>query len=318
MNKLIFESIKTHDTIIIHRHVRPDPDALGSQGGLGALLKASFPEKKVYLVGEEDPALTFLVTMDEIAETSYEDALVIVCDSANTARISDRRYKLGKQLIKIDHHPNEEPYGDVVWVDTSVSSTSEMIVQWFLAHEDEGLVMTAEAASLLYAGIIGDTGRFLYSNTSPDTLRAAAFLMEKGAVPQDLFDELYKVKENTARLNGYVMQNFKITNGHTGSIHLSKTVLDRYGVEVSEAAVLVNSFAHVEGMLAWVFFIDEPGHIRTRIRSKGPAINQLAMRYNGGGHPRASGATVHSLEEGERLVDELTALCEEYVQKHQK
>src|SRR5690554_522735 len=127
MKLQILNAIKQYETIIIHRHIRPDPDALGSQGALAELIKDSFPEKKVYCVGEADEALTFLNWIDDIRDEQYEGALVIVCDTANQPRISDNRYKMGDMLIKIDHHPNDDKYGDIMWVDTTASAVSEMI-----------------------------------------------------------------------------------------------------------------------------------------------------------------------------------------------
>src|SRR5699024_5561234 len=127
-------------------------DALGSQAGLKAIINASFPEKKVYLTGEEDPSLDFLAQMDHVADDDYDAALVIVCDTANTERISDKRYDRGQKLVKIDHHPDVDPYGDLQWVDPSASSTSEMIYELYLHAKDEGFQMTAEAARLIYAG----------------------------------------------------------------------------------------------------------------------------------------------------------------------
>src|SRR5699024_3703609 len=126
----IIQSIQQYETIIIHRHVRPDPDAYGSQVGLKEVLKETYPEKEIYAVGYEDSSLHFLTRMDVIKDEKYRGALVIVCDTANTARICDGRYKLGEKLIKIDHHPNNDNYGDVKWVDTTASSTSELIYEF--------------------------------------------------------------------------------------------------------------------------------------------------------------------------------------------
>ena len=105
----ILATIKAYETIIIHRHQRPDPDALGSQVGLAEIIRASFPDKFVYQVGGPIDGLDFLATMQPITDETYEGALVIVTDTANTPRISDDRYLLGDKLIKIDHHPNDEP-----------------------------------------------------------------------------------------------------------------------------------------------------------------------------------------------------------------
>src|SRR3982751_3649641 len=137
MKDKILQSIKEYETIIIHRHVRPDPDAYGSQGGLAEVLKASFPEKTIYTVGKEEKTLHFLRRIDHITDDAYNGSLVIVCDTANEARIDDSRYKLGDKLIKIDHHPNVDQYGDLFWVDTNASSTSEMIYELYLHGKDK-------------------------------------------------------------------------------------------------------------------------------------------------------------------------------------
>jgi bifunctional oligoribonuclease and PAP phosphatase NrnA len=312
MKEEILNKIKLFERIIIHRHVRPDPDALGSQGGLAAIIKASFPEKEVYSVGEEEEGLTFLNRMDTIENDMYKGSLVIICDTANSPRVSDTRYTLGDMIIKIDHHPNEDPYGDLVWVDTTASSTSEMIMDFYLFGAEMGLQLNSDAARLLYAGIIGDTGRFLFSNTTEKTHRYAAKLMETGFAPSEIHENLYKISEKLVRLNGYVLQHFSILDECVGYIHLTEETLKKFNASASEASMLVNSFSHVEGLLAWVFFVDEPDQIRVRLRSKGPVVNKIAAKFNGGGHPRASGATVYTEDETQSVLSELRKACIEY------
>ncbi|MQR95291.1 DHH family phosphoesterase [Fictibacillus phosphorivorans] len=315
MKEQILQRIKQYEKIIIHRHVRPDPDALGSQGGLSAIIKASYPEKEVYVVGEEEAGLTFLNTMDLIEDDVYKGALVIICDTANSPRISDHRYSLGDFIIKIDHHPNEDPYGDLIWVDTEASSTSEMIMDLYLFGSTSGLKLDKHAARLIYAGIIGDTGRFLFSNTTQKTHHHTAALLETGFSPSGIHENLYKISEKLVRLNGYVLQNFSIVDHCVGYIHLTKDTLKEFGTTPGEASLLVNSFSHVEGLLAWVFFVDEPDQIRVRLRSKGPVVNKIAAKFNGGGHPRASGATVYSKDETKSVLTELRNLCKEFKSK---
>lgn len=311
MKEQIIQAIEQFDTIIIHRHVRPDPDALGSQGGLAQMIKASYPQKKVYNVGEDEKSLEFLLTMDEISDDLYEEALVIVCDTANQERISDQRYKNGKMLVKIDHHPNVDHYGDVAWVETTASSTSEMIYELFAYGKDKGLLLNDEGARLIYAGIIGDTGRFLFPNTTPKTFQIAAELIQYDFYFPTIFDEMYKTDIRVARLNGYIMQHFTLTAEGIGYMKVTKELLEQFQLTSNEASQIVGALGNIDGIKAWVLFFEETEKIRVRLRSKGLVINKLAANYNGGGHPLASGATVYSWEEADALIEDLCQLGRE-------
>ncbi|MFD1362250.1 DHH family phosphoesterase [Lentibacillus salinarum] len=308
----ISEAIKAYETIIIHRHVRPDPDAYGSQAGLKEMIAKSFPEKNVYIAGEEDPALAFLAKMDHIPDHTYENALVIVCDTANAARISDQRYDLGDKLIKIDHHPVVDDYGDVTWVDTAASSTSEMIYDFYLTARDDGFTLNDEAARLIYAGIVGDTGRFLFPGTTKKTFQHAAELVTYDFDRPNLYDGIYRIRHNIARLRGYILQHFELSESGLSSVKLTKAILDEYGVSPMETGQLVGVLGDIAGIKAWVLFIEEDNLIRVRLRSKGPVINEIAAKYNGGGHPMASGATVATWDETDAVVKDLDAACSFY------
>lgn len=308
----IIEAIKQYETIIIHRHVRPDPDALGSQGGLKEIIQTSYPDKNVYIVGVDDPEFEFLIKMDTISDEVYEGALVIVCDTANTPRIDDERHKLGEKIIKIDHHPNVDAYGDVVWVNTNASSTSEMIYELFEAGKSEGFKLSDEGARLLYAGIVGDTGRFLFPSTTKKTFQFAAELVTYQFDRPELYQNLYSVETNIMRLRGHILQDFKMFESGLCAIKLTKELLDEYQVSADETGQLVNVLGDVKGIKAWVFFIEEDDLIRVRLRSKGPVINEIAAKYNGGGHPLASGATVYSWEEADAVIHDLDITCKNY------
>lgn len=308
----IIQAIKEYETIIIHRHVRPDPDALGSQGGLKEIIQASFPDKKVYAVGEDDPDLSFLITMDHIEDNVYKDALVIVCDTANQPRIDDDRYHLGSRLIKIDHHPIVDAYGDIRWENPNASSVSEMIYELYLAGRSEGLVMNERAARLLYAGIVGDTGRFLFPSTTQRTFQIAAELVTYPFDRTGLYQSLYLEKDRIARLKGYILQTFQLKPSGVCTVRLTKDILEKYEVSANETGQLVNVLGEIEGMKAWAFFIEEDDLIRIRLRSKGPAIHKVAEKYNGGGHPLASGAQINSWVEAEEFTKDLEAVCLSY------
>lgn len=313
ITKEIIEAVKEFDKIILHRHVRPDPDAYGSQAALAEIIKATFPKKQVYIVGEEDPSLHFLVRMDEIADSVYENALVIICDTANRERISDQRYALAKQIIKIDHHPDVDSYGDIEWIDTSASSTSEMIYEFYLEAKSEGFQMTTTAARLIYAGIVGDTGRFLFPSTTAKTFQYVSELVQYDIDRTEVYDGMYRTTERIARLKGYILQHFTLDESGMSTIRLSKDLLDSFQVSPLETGKVVGVLGEIEGLKAWVFFIEESADlIRVRLRSKGPIINEIAAKYNGGGHPLASGATVYSWEEADALIKDLKEVCMDY------
>ena len=311
MKEKILETIKQYETIIIHRHVRPDPDAYGSQGGLAEILKASFPEKKIYTVGKEEETLHYLRRLDKIPNDTYDGALVIVCDTANAERICDERYELGDKLIKIDHHPNEDPYGDMLWVDTDASSVSEMIYEFYLAGKEQGLKMSDEAARLLFAGIVGDTGRFLFPSTTEKTFAYAGELIHYNFSRPALFDKMYELSPNVVKLNGYVLQNFEMKQNGVAIMLLKKELLEEFQVKPSEASLLVGILGNIAGIKAWVFFIEEDDQIRVRFRSKGPVINGIARNYHGGGHPLAAGASIYSWDDMVNVINELEEVCKE-------
>lgn len=310
MKQQILDSIKEYSKIIIHRHVRPDPDAYGSQGGLAEIIKTSFPEKTVYTVGKEEVSLHFLRRMDVIDDSQYEDALVIVCDTANQERVCDSRYTNGKMLIKIDHHPNDDPYGDLLWVDTTASSVSEMIYDFYLFGKDQGLKMNIEAARLLYSGIVGDTGRFLYPSTTEKTFSHAGELIKYPFSRTDIYNQMYEIDANIVKLSGYVLQNHVMLSSGVAYMRLDKEVLKQYQATPAQASLLVGNLSSIKGIKAWVFFIEEEDQIRVRLRSKGPVINIVAKKYNGGGHPLASGASIFSWDEMNHVIEDLEKVCQ--------
>ncbi|VYT76579.1 putative bifunctional oligoribonuclease and PAP phosphatase NrnA [Enterococcus casseliflavus] len=308
----ILATIKAFDRIIIHRHQRPDPDALGSQVGLAEILRASFPKKEIYQVGGPVEGLDYLALMQTIPDDLYKGALVIVTDTANAPRVSDQRYDQGAKLIKIDHHPNDEPYGELVWVNTKASSCSEMIVSFWQMFQNE-LTMTQEAARLLYAGIVGDTGRFLYPATTATTLRLAAELLDYGFDAPKINRQLDQVSRSVARLSGYVYENIEIDEIGAGKVILSQELQQRFGVVDSETSAVVSLPGKIDEVMAWAIFVEQPeGYYRVRMRSKGPVINEIAKRHHGGGHPLASGANAKDLEEVALIYQEIQVAIKEF------
>ncbi|MFE8917102.1 DHH family phosphoesterase [Staphylococcus pasteuri] len=301
----IMKEIESTDKVIIHRHVRPDPDAYGSQLGLKYYLTLKFPDKEIYAVGEAEESLNFIGTFDQVEDETYQDALVIVCDTANAPRIDDQRYALGARVLKIDHHPAVDQYGEINLVNTNASSTSEIIYDMILHFNDESII-NADVARVLYLGIVGDTGRFLFNNTTQHTMEIAGRLI---GFPFDHNAELNKMSEKDPRLmpfQGYVLQNFELFEDGYCQVRITKDVLEQFNIKSNEASQFVNTIADIRGLKIWMFGVDEGDQIRCRLRSKGQfVINDVASDFGGGGHPNASGVSVYSWEEFDLLAKAL-------------
>ncbi len=305
IQKKIIKKIKEFDTIIIHRHQRPDPDAIGSQLGLKEILQNSFPGKKVYAVGEEATGLNWVGSMDKISNNVYKNALVIVIDTANVDRIDDKRYKKGSFIIKIDHHPNDEPFGGLIWDEPKRSSSSEMIT--YLGINNASLSVNNRAARYLYIGIVGDTGRFMYSS-HPQTFKAVSYLYKYDVNFNSINRKMSSITLAQARFSGLIYQKMGIKN-HVAWIILTKKMIQEANLKSDGTNFVVGMFGSIEEVNVWANFIENnDGSYRVRLRSKGPSINQIAKKYHGGGHKLASGAKARDSNEIKNIIKDLLSL----------
>lgn len=310
----IIETIKEYDTIIIHRHQRPDPDAIGSQCGLKLMIEASFPGKKVLVTGSSPGSLRFLASMDKVTDQDYQGALVIVTDTANAARIDDDRYSLAQKRIKIDHHPDnpDGDYAELSWVNDEASSCSEMIAELWYRHQNQ-LTMTDESARLLYAGMVGDTNRFLYESTSPQTMRLAAELMTFSFDHTVVNDEMNRLNKKEAKLIAYALNELRILDSGTAYLVLTQDKMEELDIEDEHTQAIVPLPRQIEGVVNWGIFVQQKtGEFRCRLRSKDPAVNQIASEHHGGGHRMAAGANAKDLDEVELIIQKLSDLAENY------
>ncbi|MDD4242913.1 MAG: bifunctional oligoribonuclease/PAP phosphatase NrnA [Bacilli bacterium] len=318
MNKIaiyneILEKIKQYDTIIIHRHIRPDGDCIGSQRGLKEILKASFPEKRIFAVGDEIPNyLAHLGQNDEVKDEDYQNALALIIDTATEDRICDSRYKLAPYSIKIDHHDDSFDYADMNYIDPTIPATGALMVEFYLANKDE-LVLTQKAAEALYTAIVTDTGRFQYRGVNGEVLRAAAVLVDTGIDIEEIYSKLYLKDFSVFVLQSFVYKKMKQTPNGVVYIHFTQKIMEQFGVSIEDASSLVNALSQIKGSLIWVAFIDYPdGSTRVRIRSRFVPINDIATGYRGGGHLMAAGATIYNVKEKKKLLEELDLRLKEF------
>lgn len=317
--KKILEKIKEYNKIIIFRHFRPDGDAIGSTMGLREILRASFPEKTVLVLNADmSDYLAFLGGEDEpIADEEYADALAIIVDTGTADRASNKKFSLCREVVKIDHHIDDKPYGDISWVEDFRSSSCEMIVKFYDTFRDE-LKITKEAATYLYCGMVTDSGRFRFRSVSGETLRMAAILLDLGVELDTLYAQLYLKDFASLKLESYVYEKMQMTESGVAYIYVDREMQEKFGLTQEEASAVVSHLENIRGSLIWIAFIDNnEGSIRVRLRSRFVTVNELASRYHGGGHDCASGATCYSKEEMASLIADADALHEQYKRENE-
>ncbi|MBQ8324975.1 MAG: bifunctional oligoribonuclease/PAP phosphatase NrnA [Clostridia bacterium] len=315
----ILEKIRSYHRVIIFRHLRPDGDAVGASKGLREILRSSFPEKEIYLLNSDySDYVAFLGGEDEeIDEKLYEDALGIVVDTATSQRISNPKFGLCKELIKIDHHIPTDGYGALELVEEERSSCCELIAAFYQACSDE-LVMTKEAATYLYTGMVTDSGRFRFRSVSGDTLRLAGMLLDQGVDTEQLYANLYMKEFETLKFQSYVYQTMEISENGVAYVYVDQKTRLRFGLTFEEACACVGYMDSIKGSLIWLAFIEgTDGAIRVRLRSRFVTINELAESYGGGGHACASGCNVNDRKQMRELIGKADALLKDYKENNE-
>ena len=317
----ILAKIKAYDRIMLFRHVRNDGDCVGATKGLKAILQLTWPEKEIYLIDRDTAAyLEFMGPEDpEVDDDIYRSALGIVLDTGSEARISNKKYKLCKELIKIDHHIPLENYGDIAWVEEERSSCCEMIVHFYNTFRDV-LKIDSEAATHLYTGMVTDSGRFKYDGVSGDTMRCAGTLLDVGVDTDTLFARLYLEAFEYLKFKAHIYEKMQITPNGVAYIFVDKDMQERFKLTQEQASAVIGTLDSIRGCISWIAFIesgDDQGTIRVRLRSRFVHINSIAEKYRGGGHACASGATMYGMDEMNALLAETDALVKEYKETHE-
>jgi len=321
VKKQILDKIKEYDKIFLFRHIRNDGDCVGATKGLKRILQLTFPEKQIYLIDNDKAEyLEFLGPEDEpVEDAEYTDALGIVIDTASEERISNKKYTLCRELIKIDHHISLENYGDIMWVEEERSSACEMIADFYATFRDE-LKIDSEAATYVYTGMVPDSGRFKYEGVTGDTMRNAAIMLDCGVDTEKLYAHLYLEAFGYLKFKAEIYQRMQITENGVAYIFIDKDMQKEFNLTLEQASACVGTLDSIRGAIAWMAFIengDAENSIRVRLRSRFVHINPIAEKYRGGGHACASGATVYGWDEAEQLLRDADAHVKEYKETHE-
>ena len=315
----ILEKIKEYDRIIIFRHKRPDGDAVGSTKGLREILRLTYPEKDIRLINcDHSDYVAFLGGEDEpVSDEFYASALGIVLDTGNVSRISNPKYELCREIVKIDHHIDIAPYGDIFWVEEERSSTCEMIVKFYDTFCDE-LKIDKTAATYLFTGMVTDSGRFRYRDVSGETLRLAAILLDLGVDTDVIYANLYMDPFEELQFKSHVYKKIKLTENGVAYMYVDRAMREKFGMTLEEASAVVSYMDSIKNSLIWLAFIEnDDDTIRVRLRSRFVTVSELAEKYHGGGHACAAGATVYSKKEMKQLLCDADARLKEYKENNE-
>lgn len=312
MDQTIIDKIEKYDEIAIYRHVNPDFDAFGSQYGMYDIIKTTYPDKNVYVCGEFTSNLVEKYTVAvNYQEVDYsKDVLGIVLDTANQERVDDQDYKLCKELIKIDHHLIVDSYGTINLEDSSASSTCQLVGQ--LYKDNQRLKISQDGAAALYLGIIGDSARFLYRSTDERTFDVAGALVQTGIDIVEIYNRIYLKSAKELEVNKFILNNYQFDGGVAYYI-LRDEDLKALAITRERGSDFVNILSGVKEYKIWLAITENviDNNWRVSIRSRDYAINEVANKYNGGGHALASGAKLSSLEDLPALLNDLKELINE-------
>lgn len=309
MFEQILQAVRDFDTVIIHRHSRPDGDAMGSQLGLKHIIRENFPEKTVYAVGDDPRFFGFMedAVMDEIPDSAYAGALAVVLDSGAAQLISDDRYTLAAKTARIDHHIFTGQIADVEVIDTSFESCCGMIAEF---ARESGLKLNPLAAKSLYTGMVTDSGRFRYDGTTARTFQLASFLMEQNFDTNELFRGLYADDLSSKQLKAKFLLKIQVTEEGVAYIYTTAEEMAELNADIfTVSRGMTNTMADLRGVDIWVNFTECDRGVLCEIRSSRHNINPIAVKYGGGGHAKASGATVADRQTAMAMLADLNAMA---------
>lgn len=310
MYHLILEEIKKYDRIILHRHSKPDGDALGSQIGFKHILTENFPKKEIYAVGDPAGHLSFMEdsVMDEIADALYENALAIILDCGSSKLISDDRYRLAASTLRFDHHIFCEKIADLEVVETSFESCCGLITDFAMQCD---LKVPAPAAKALYTGMVTDSGRFRYDSTGSRTFALASFLLQQPIDTNDIFTNLYAESYESKKLRAQFVLKTQFTPCNVAYIYTTLEELKALSIDTfTVSRGMVNTMADIKGVDIWVNFTETENGVLCELRSSRFNINPIAVKYGGGGHQKASGATVTDKNAAMAMLGDLDTLVQ--------
>lgn len=308
--KEILKKIKQYQHIVIFRHEIPDFDASGSQFGLKTWINDNFPEKKVYAVGCDHKFFseTLFMPTDKITEIP-QPFLAIVLDTANYKRMDGKELcEKADYVIRMDHHPRSEEFADFSVIDTKYSACAELVAEMLFSFKKYRV--SKDSAYYLYAGLVGDNGRFQYSSTTITSFEIAAKLIKTGIDFTEIYEKMYIKSLDDIKILKYIYNHYQMSENGVIYYYFPATAQEELHIEKEQVKAYVNLFSTYKESRIWVSFTEdkEANMWNVSIRSRRVVINEVAAKFNGGGHANASGARLETIEETEKLIAALDQL----------
>jgi len=313
----IARAIEAAHLIHLASHENPDGDAVGSMLGLRLILQGLGKTVHVALPHPVPARYAFLAGADAVRSDlpSQRPDLAIALDCDGPERLAHLREALeaAPLLADVDHHPGQDAFGDLRYVDLSAPATAAQVVA--IAGE-LGALLTPAAATSLYCGLITDTGGFRFANTSPTALRLGAALVEAGADAEDIARRIFTQRPlPAALLEGRALCSLR--RALDGGVLIASLGLPDF--EASQARPedtegIIDSFRHVNGAQVAVLLKEsEPGTWQVSLRAREADVRAVAVRFGGGGHELAAGCTIEgNLAQVEsRIVEAIAAILRE-------
>lgn len=312
MNNNPLSFIKQHNKVAIISHIHPDGDSLGALIGLGLVLKRlckevyiyindKFPEKYKFLSGYK-----YIKKYDGKDNINFDFCFVLDCGDPKRLGYSESILNKSRKVINIDHHVSNTKFGDINILDIGVSSTCEII---YSLLKDFEIQLNTDIATCLYTGIITDTGNFVYDNTTANTHKVVSELMAYNIDLNTIAYNLYQNKSlNGIKFLGYILNHMKICfGGKIAIITITKELLEEFNVAFSEIDGVINYARDIQGVEIAIMLKEViENEIKIGFRSKNDIdVSRLAQRFGGGGHKKASGATLKgSIEEVRNKIED--------------
>ena len=308
MYKEFLDLIKQHDCITIFRHARPDGDAMFSAMAIYTFLKDNFKDKKIKVAGSDQ--YKHINKNDKVSDRFIKQSLAIVVDTSTSNRVDDLRFEKAHRIVKIDHHPIVDDYGDLNIVDHKTAACAELLARILLSKEFKDYYLSPKTCEYLYCGIVTDTINFRITTVTYKTMQIAYKLIKKGDLKVSDLVEFLMDKDIDTFHKVSKIRNYLKVKERFGYITLTQKDLKKIDMSALDAKNNIDEIGKISDLMVWAFAVEEEnGLYSVSLRSKrGYIVNTICHKYGGGGHANASGIKGITRKQINTLYNELIEL----------